>query len=251
MDLSNLPEAGLVAHRGLAASFPENTIRALDASIQAGVSIIEFDLQITADGEPVLFHDATFERVGGVEADIRDLTLSQARKLSVGCPSQFGGQFADQGIDTLDETVAHLTSLPTIHSWVEIKGESIERFGLEQCASPILRAIEPLRGLASVISFEPDAVRLAKTEGWPVGLCLDDYSELWRALAEDIQPDFLLLDETYLSSSTDLWPGGWRYGCWEVVDIDRAKALHEMGVHYVESMAVDVLIADTQISGWA
>jgi len=114
-----------------------------------------------------------------------------------------------------------------------------------------LRAIEPLRGLASVISFEPDAVRLAKTEGWPVGLCLDDYSELWRALAEDIQPDFLLLDETYLSSSTDLWPGGWRYGCWEVVDIDRAKALHEMGVHYVESMAVDVLIADTQISGWA
>ena len=251
MDSSNLPVAALVAHRGLAASFPENTIRALDASIRAGARIIEFDLQITADGEPVLFHDATFERVGGVQADIRELTLSQAREQSVGCPSQFGRRFPNQRLDSLGETVAHLRSLPTIHSWVEIKGESIDRFGLERCARPILRAIEPLRGLASVISFEPDAVRLAKSEGWPVGLCLEDLSELWRALAEDIQPDFLLFDEQNLSSSDDLWPGAWRYGCWEVVDIDRAKILHGMGVHYVESMAVDVLIADTEISRWA
>ncbi|MHB8632264.1 MAG: glycerophosphodiester phosphodiesterase, partial [Candidatus Limnocylindria bacterium] len=52
----------IVGHRGAAALAPENTIRAFEAGVAAGVDQIEFDVQRTRDGVPIVLHDETLDR---------------------------------------------------------------------------------------------------------------------------------------------------------------------------------------------
>ncbi|MBI2314147.1 MAG: glycerophosphodiester phosphodiesterase [Betaproteobacteria bacterium] len=48
----------ILAHRGHHAELPENTLDAFEAAVKLGVDGIETDLRFSADGMPVLFHDA-------------------------------------------------------------------------------------------------------------------------------------------------------------------------------------------------
>ena len=58
---TSLPE--IIAHRGNATEFPENTLQSLASAVELGVKHLEFDVQLTADKVPVLLHDADLERV--------------------------------------------------------------------------------------------------------------------------------------------------------------------------------------------
>ena len=53
----------LIAHRGNAAEFPENTLPAFESALELGVRNIEFDVQLTSDKVPVVIHDADLKRV--------------------------------------------------------------------------------------------------------------------------------------------------------------------------------------------
>ena len=58
----------LVAHRGYAARYPENTRESLAAAVRAGARFLEFDVQLSADGVPVLLHDVTLSARPGSRA---------------------------------------------------------------------------------------------------------------------------------------------------------------------------------------
>ena len=67
-----------IAHRGLhdaAAGVVENTAGAVQRAIDGNFGI-EVDLQITADGEAVVFHDATLERLAGRPESLNAMTVS-------------------------------------------------------------------------------------------------------------------------------------------------------------------------------
>ena len=53
-----------------------------------------------------------------------------------------------------------------------------------------------------------------------------------------------------LRGPEDLWPGDWRWATWEIVDVERARSLFEMGVDYVETMACDKLQVAPSLSSW-
>ncbi len=55
----------LVAHRGYPRRYPENTLQGIQAAIDAGARYVEFDVQITADGVPILMHDVSLMRTAG------------------------------------------------------------------------------------------------------------------------------------------------------------------------------------------
>ena len=52
-----------VAHRGWSTRFPENTVAAFAAAVAAGADEIELDVRLSADGVPVVIHDADLDRV--------------------------------------------------------------------------------------------------------------------------------------------------------------------------------------------
>ena len=87
----------MIAHRGLATDAPENTLLAFARATDAGIAHLETDVRATSDGVPVLWHDETLDRVGGISANIADLTLAEVRTVDLG---------HDQRIATLAEALA-------------------------------------------------------------------------------------------------------------------------------------------------
>jgi glycerophosphoryl diester phosphodiesterase len=75
-----------IAHRGGPAgtAIPEGTLAAFEAAIAAGADGVEFDVQVTSDGELVVLHDATVDRTTDGHGPIAEMTLEQVRALDAG-----------------------------------------------------------------------------------------------------------------------------------------------------------------------
>ena len=79
-----LTPAQVIAHRGGPAYAPENTLAAFKNAIAQGVDWLEFDVQMTQDGELVVIHDETVDRTTGGTGAVAGLTLEQIRLLDAG-----------------------------------------------------------------------------------------------------------------------------------------------------------------------
>lgn len=101
-----------IAHRGLWSPDgpPENSIAAFRAARDAGFGV-ELDVQLTADGEAVVFHDTTLARMTGVEGRISDHTADDLGRMTLGG--------TDETIPTLSDALAHIGSHTMVH--IEIK----------------------------------------------------------------------------------------------------------------------------------
>lgn len=70
----------VIAHRADWRGAPENSIQAIENSIRMGVDMVEIDIQRTADGQFVLMHDPTLDRMSTGKGRIADYTLEQIRQ---------------------------------------------------------------------------------------------------------------------------------------------------------------------------
>lgn len=73
------------AHRGLHSkdkTIPENSLAAFGKAAEAGYGI-ELDVQLSKDGEVVVFHDDTLDRVTGVHGRVDSYTLEELQKMSL------------------------------------------------------------------------------------------------------------------------------------------------------------------------
>lgn len=89
----------LYAHRGLhdnESDAPENTLVAFQKAVDADFGI-EFDVHLSKDDVPVIFHDGTLERMCGVKGHVWDYTLKELKKFRI-----LG---TDQEIPTLREAL--------------------------------------------------------------------------------------------------------------------------------------------------
>lgn len=74
------------AHRGLFdndTDAPENSLRAFQKAVEAGYGI-EFDVQLSKDDVPIVFHDATLKRMCGVEGQVWEFTMEELQKMKLG-----------------------------------------------------------------------------------------------------------------------------------------------------------------------
>ena len=92
------------AHRGASGHAPENTLAALKLAIALGADMAEIDVQQTADGQLVLFHDETLERTSTGTGPLADRTLTELRALDAG--SWFSHHCAGEKIPTLIEAIS-------------------------------------------------------------------------------------------------------------------------------------------------
>lgn len=68
-----------IAHRGYSAKHPENTLSAFQAALDLEYSHVEFDVQLSQDGIPVLLHDYSVTRMTGQPGEVSDYTLAELR----------------------------------------------------------------------------------------------------------------------------------------------------------------------------
>lgn len=95
----------VVAHRGASFSEPENTRAAFEAAARAGAEMVEVDVRLTADGVPVVLHDADLARTTDRQGLVHTLTLAEVKRADAS-----GGRGPRQEIPTLAETLDLLGS---------------------------------------------------------------------------------------------------------------------------------------------
>ncbi len=122
--LPDLPLQGICAHRGAMGTHPENTIVAFKEAIRLGAQMIEFDVRMTKDNALVIMHDATVDRTTNGSGLVRDLTLSEIRKLDAG--SWKSKKFAGEKVPTLKEA---LQMMPQ-NVWINIHLKGKKRLGI-------------------------------------------------------------------------------------------------------------------------
>jgi glycerophosphoryl diester phosphodiesterase len=91
----------VIAHRGASGYVPENTRVAFERAIAMGADAIETDVQLTSDGELVLFHDTTVERNSNGRGPLADYTLAELRLLDLG--GWYAPEFAGERVLTVGE----------------------------------------------------------------------------------------------------------------------------------------------------
>lgn len=131
------------AHRGLHSrdkSVPENSLEAFRLAARAGYGV-ELDVQLSKDGQVVVFHDDTLDRVCGVHARVDELTYEELRQLRL-CGTE-------QGIPLFTEVLGVIRGAgPLI---VELKNGKRNR---ELCEKTYA-ILENYRGDVCVESFNP------------------------------------------------------------------------------------------------
>ena len=126
----------VIAHRGARRTHPENTLAAFEAAARAGADGIEFDVQLSGDGVPVVMHDATVDRTTDGAGRVDELTAADLGRLDAG--SWFSSEFRSEAVPTLDAVLdwAHTNTL-TLH--IELKdGPTMRGDGLANAVTETL-----------------------------------------------------------------------------------------------------------------
>lgn len=158
----------IIAHRGASDAAPENTMAAIRGAIDDGADWVEIDVQETADGNVVVFHDSDFMKVAGVDLKIWDATTDDLKDIDIG--GWFAPEFANQRVPTLAEVLDECKGKIGVN--IELKYYGHEK----QLEERVVKIVES-RGMASEIvlmSLKMEGVRKLKSlrPDWGVGLLM-------------------------------------------------------------------------------
>lgn len=235
-----IPE--LVAHRGYARHFPENTLPGIEAAISAGAHFVEVDVQLSADAEPVLFHDRQLLRVCGVAGRIHEFPIAALRKLRATEHGRFGYRHSQVRLATLGDLVELIHRHLHVQVFVEIKRITIERFGIKTVLQQVTNTIKPVQDRCVLISYSHEFLSAARQAGAPrVGAILEKWRQRRNALVESIRPEYLFCDAVDLPRWGRLHGGGAQIVIYEITDPHQALALARRGVDFVETFAIGEL----------
>lgn len=237
-------KAKIVAHRGFAEKYPENSESAFQAAIDCSCKYLELDVQLTLDLVPVIIHDSNLKRTGGSSVDILESKWSDISGATIGEAKRFKDKFSDEKLLKLEDFSDLLRANPKVHAFVEIKEESISKFGCKTVLDAVCRAIMPVKQQCTIISFDADILFEAKKlKLFPLGYILRRYDELHLDTANKLLPEVLICNYLKIPDKEDaLWPGSWSWFIYEVTKAKVAKKWIKRGVTYIETMKVQFLM---------
>ncbi|QFU83818.1 glycerophosphodiester phosphodiesterase [Natronorubrum aibiense] len=164
----------LIAHRGFAATAPENTIGALQSAAEYA-DAVEFDVRRCGSGELVVFHDETIDRVTDGVGAVADTTLEELRDHTV--------LESGERVPTLEDVLEALP--PTVELNIEMKVTGI--------AADILDAIADVPNRVVTTSFLVSELRTIRDldPEQPIGLLASRHLETPVTTAVELDCDVI------------------------------------------------------------
>ncbi|WP_280771653.1 glycerophosphodiester phosphodiesterase family protein [Salipaludibacillus daqingensis] len=155
-------QTAVIAHRGASGHAPEQTMPALEKAIEMDADWLELDIQMTADGELVAFHDDEIDRTTDGEGEIGDHTLEELKEFDAG--SWFNEEYPDQADESF-EGVEILTLEEIFDEFGESKNYYIETKSTylnEDMEEPLVELVEEYgfdeAGNVLIQSFHQDSL---------------------------------------------------------------------------------------------
>ncbi|HEY0778415.1 MAG TPA: glycerophosphodiester phosphodiesterase [Gemmatirosa sp.] len=214
----------LIAHRGTPRERRENTLPAFARAIDHGADGIELDVHFTADGVPVVHHDATLGASAGAYAGVSLATLTAAAiRVASDDPA-----LAPPPLRDVAALVAGRATL-----YVEVKAAASDAN-----LRALLGAVAPTTGAdrvsAAVHAFDHRTALRVSTLAprVPTGILSESYlvdtpAALRAARARDLWQHWSQLDAALVDA---VHAAGGRIIAWTVNDADHARTLARLGV---------------------
>jgi glycerophosphoryl diester phosphodiesterase len=241
------PSLLVIAHRGDSAHRPENTLASFASALEVGATLVELDVQLTADGHPVVLHDPTVDRTTNGKGDVRKMTLAEVKALSAGYPERFESTYAGERIPTLAEALGLLHDRARV--MIEIKTDSVTADADGGVEAPTIAEVRR-QGLAdqvALISFDHRALLHCQAlapeiaRGHLFGRTTPDHAlrEARDAGCDIVMPHKSQINGTLARQARE---DGLKLATWVVDEVDELKALARFGLYGVGSNCPGVLL---------
>ncbi len=176
----------IIAHRGASAYAPENTLASFNKAWSMGARMVEFDVMLSADGEPFVFHDDNLRRTTNGCGEFGQMNADYIRSLDAG--SWFSEQFAGEKIPSLLTALQWVLSRD-IYANIEIKPYPGTT---EQTTVAVLTHLNRYwphgKPFPLVSSFERKALTLCRSLSpeIPLGFLMHEWQEDWLTEARKL-----------------------------------------------------------------
>lgn len=233
----------LVAHRGQMEHYPENTLVALEAALECGARYIEFDVQSTADGQLVIFHDTELKRTTGISGNLFEMSLEDIENIPAHEPARFSLAFFNQHIPRLSDVVRLLQHYPKATAFVEIKEESLQHFGTDIVMAELLKELEIVHQQCVIISFEAEVISYVHQHSdFLCGWVLHDYDDEHLKQAQQLKPDYLIVNHRKIPNNQEPLPGDWHWMVYDITDPELALHYASFNIPLVETRDICTLL---------
>jgi len=228
----------LVAHRGWPARYPENSLSGMRAVLEAGARFVEFDVQLSADLQSLVFHDDQLDRMLGLPGRVGDLDLQELMASSL--RQADGEAFSQEGPPALSDMLALMADWPDVGIFLEIKRASLRRFGRQRMVNAVLPCLQTVPNPLVIISFDSPVLELIRAHSaWPIGWVFKPWDEQARREASRLAPEYLFVRQDRVPDSTGggnpFWAGPWQWVLYDVDKAPQAKQWLQRGAHLIET----------------
>lgn len=222
----------VIGHRGAAAYAPENTLEGIHTAADMGASWVEFDVKLTKDGVPILFHDDDLERTTGVPGLVADIMYDDIRHLDAG--SWFGDSFKGAKIPTLEDAVEVLLKR-NLGVNIEIKPCPGREKETAEAVLDVLSRIWDDHDKILISSFSHVSLEVALdiAADWPRALLLEEeWPPNWQDLAEHLDVASININGNTVTRDDveEIIDFGKPVLAYTVNDVKKARELQSWGV---------------------
>lgn len=235
----------IIAHRGSPKEAPENTLASFRRAHAVGARWVEFDVALTADARPVIFHDDSLERTSDGRGLLAETDFEDVKHLDAG--GWFAREFAGEPIPTLEEAIELFIDLELCFN-MELKTDLGREAELARIAVPIVLDMWPKdRPLPLISSFARDAVAASRTLAphWPHEMLYVRVPANWAEDVKDLDVSAIGASQQHLAREQvmDIRGAGYKLASYTVNEAERAATLFQWGVDAVFTDVPGVLIA--------
>ncbi|MDP1753205.1 MAG: glycerophosphodiester phosphodiesterase family protein [Reyranella sp.] len=221
----------VIGHRGAAAYAPENTLASFHEARRRGATWVEIDVKLTADGVPIVMHDASLKRTMGVDRLVAETPRAELP--------------AD--VPTFEEAIACFAELG-LGCNVEIKPCEGREVETARMTVETLRRCWPVSLPPPLLSSFKAASLAAAREAAPEfvrAILLGEIGEDWRSRTDAVGAMGVNTNGTTLTAprAVEIRKAGYALSVYTIDDADVAKALIGMGVDCIITDAPDIILA--------
>jgi len=234
----------LVAHRGDNKNFPENTYKGIESVLKAGGQFVEFDVQMTADQQLIVHHDANLKRTAKRDVSVFDHSYEELRQFSIHESTRFHNKHYPTPISLLVDVLELLEKHPNANAFVEIKTQSLKQWGRAFVMDTLLNLLRPYASQCIVISFNSLALRYVQHHSKiQVGWVVKHYNQKFYDKASVFKPDFLICDYKKVSEEKELWVGDWKWMLYSINNPEIAFSYAQRGIEFIETDDIHHLLS--------
>lgn len=236
----------LIAHRGYAEKYPENSLLAMTHALECGACFLELDIQLSKDKVPVLLHDVNLKRVSGVSKSIHKLNVSELLSYSLSEPGRFGQTYAKNPFTLLVDLIQFIQNRPDITLLVDVKLASIEHFSIAEVLEAICNPLQVIRQQVIIISYDSEFLAAANKEaGFRIGYIVVRWQDTESQMLKDLAPELVICSYRKVPGKFVAFNNAaWDWALYEITDPELALALGRKGVKFIETMAIKSMFAN-------